>query len=142
MKDIDIRFHDTDSCDDATDIITELRAYNISNIGPSNRKGLTISIRKNNGELIAGLIGYTHWEWLFINILWVKESCRGQNLGTKLVMEAEKLAKERGCFGSHLDTFDFQAPGFYKKLDYRRFGEILDCPVKGKKRIFFKKYFN
>jgi hypothetical protein len=27
-----------------------------------------------------------------------------------------------------LDTFSFQAPGFYQKLGYRVFGELVDFP--------------
>ena len=41
-------------------------------------------------------------------------------------MESE--AARRGCHSSHLDTFDFQALGFYEKLGYRTFGELDDYP--------------
>ena len=37
-----------------------------------------------------------------------------------------------------LDTFDFQAPGFYLKNGYDQIGEINDFP-KGRKRIYFSK---
>jgi hypothetical protein len=40
---------------------------------------------------------------------------------------AEIRARERGCHSAWLDTFSFQARGFYEKLGYEEFGR-LDCP--------------
>lgn len=40
-----------------------------------------------------------------------------------------------------LDTFDFQAEGFYVKNGYKVIGEIADFP-KGHKRIYFAKRFD
>jgi ribosomal protein S18 acetylase RimI-like enzyme len=141
MTQIILKIHETDECPDAEEIFGQLKEYNISVLGPANRKGLTTTARMKSGELIGGLIGYTHWDWLFINVLWVKEGFRGQNIGTSLITQSEGLAARRGCKAVHLDTFDFQAPGFYEKLGYLRFGEIQDCPVKGKNRLFYKKVF-
>jgi hypothetical protein len=50
---------------------------------------------------------------------------------------AEARALERGCHSAWVDTFSFQAPGFYPKLGYQAFGE-LDYPP-GHKRIFLQK---
>ena len=44
----------------------------------------------------------------------------------------------RGCVGARLDTFEFQAPGFYEKLGYTRFGRIDDHP-RGYSRFFMQK---
>ena len=44
---------------------------------------------------------------------------------------------ERGCHSAWVDTFSFQAPGFYRKLGYEVFGE-LDYPP-GHKRFFLRK---
>ena len=46
-------------------------------------------------------------------------------------------AFERGCHSAWVETFSFQAPGFYRKLGYEPFGE-LDYPP-GHKRIFLHK---
>jgi hypothetical protein len=51
---------------------------------------------------------------------------------------AEDLANEKRCLGIWLDTFDFQAPEFYKKLGFSQFGEIVDYPP-GHSRHYFQK---
>jgi GNAT superfamily N-acetyltransferase len=53
---------------------------------------------------------------------------------------AEIFARERGCIGMWLDTFEFQARGFYEKLGFEVFGTIEDHPV-GMNRYFMKKRF-
>ena len=50
---------------------------------------------------------------------------------------AEGRAVERGCHSAWVDTFTFQAPGFYRKLGYAPFGE-LDYPPDFK-RVFLRK---
>lgn len=66
------------------------------------------------------------------------EQARGQGMGTKLMHMAEDLAREKNCIGVWLDTFDFQAPGFYQKLGYSELDQIVDYPP-GHKRFFFQK---
>jgi GNAT superfamily N-acetyltransferase len=75
--------------------------------------------------------------WLFIRYLWVSDSLRGRGIGRELMAGAEAHALERGCHSAWVDTFSFQAPGFYPKLGYEVFGE-LDYPP-GHKRIFLRK---
>jgi ribosomal protein S18 acetylase RimI-like enzyme len=44
-----------------------------------------------------------------------------------LMAQAEGRARERGYHSAWLDTFSFQARGFYEKLGYEEFGR-LDYP--------------
>jgi ribosomal protein S18 acetylase RimI-like enzyme len=81
------------------------------------------------GELAGGLVGHTWTTWLHVTYLWVDERHRGTGLGTNLLTEAERLAREgRGCRRVRLETWDFQAPGFYKKLGYEVACVIEDYP--------------
>lgn len=91
-----------------------------------------------SGWIIAGLVGFTLWEWLYIETLAVDANHRGQGLGRRLVMEAERIARERSCHAAWVDTFSFQAPEFYKRLGYTPFGTLPDFPA-GQQRIFFRK---
>lgn len=77
---------------------------------------------------------------MHVDLLAVPESLRGQDVGTALMQRAEAMARERGCVGAWLDTFAFQARGFYEKLGYNVFGEIPDHPV-GSARYFLRKRF-
>ena len=63
---------------------------------------------------------------------------RGEGLGTLLLEEVERVAKENGSHLIHLDTFDFQAKDFYLNHGYSVFGELEDCP-KGHTRYFMSK---
>ena len=65
---------------------------------------------------------------MFVELLAVPKSLRGQGLGLTLMQQAEALARERQCLGIWLDSFSFQAPGFYKKLGFTEFGAIADYP--------------
>jgi hypothetical protein len=46
---------------------------------------------------------------------------------------------KQGCQGAHLDTFSFQAKGFYEKLGYRVFGELEECPAGNSRFYLWKK---
>jgi len=119
-------------------ILTPLRAYNAAQAGPSNAQPLALLVRDDNGEILGGLYGRFFYQWLFIELLSVPEQARGQGMGSKLMQMAEDLAREKECVGIWLDTFDFQAPEFYKRLGYSELGQIADYPP-GHKRFFFQK---
>ena len=79
--------------------------------------------------LAGGLVGYVWAHWLHVDLLWVDERHRGFRLGARLMAEAEALARDRhGCTGSRVETFDFQAPGFYRKQGYTLAGTVEDYP--------------
>ena len=58
----------------------------------------------------------------------------------QLMNDAEREAIRRGCRGAWLDTYSFQARGFYERLGYTIFGTIDNYPP-GHSRIFLKKTF-
>jgi len=82
---------------------------------------------RDETRIVAGLAGETYCGWLFVKYLWVSDGLRGRGVGRELMARAEVLARERGCHSAWLDTFSFQAPGFYEKLGYQEFGR-LDYP--------------
>ncbi len=92
----------------------------------------------DSGELVGGLIGQLNWNWLHIQLLGVPEQLRGRSLGRALVAQAEREAQTSGCVGVWVDTFSFQAPGFYERLGYVRFGELPHYPD-DETRIFLRK---
>lgn len=81
------------------------------------------------GEPAGGLVGHTWTTWLHVTYLWVDERHRGSGLGSRLLAEAERIAhQDRGCRSARLETWDFQAPEFYKKHGYEVVCVIPDYP--------------
>jgi ribosomal protein S18 acetylase RimI-like enzyme len=141
MQQLQLSILTEENSPEATEILIGLRQYNAGHAGPTIKENLTLAYKNQEGKVVAGLIGHSSWDWFFTSILWVDESCRGQKLGLKLLNEAQNIASARGCKGMHLDTFSFQAPGFYEKLGFTKFGELQDCPIPGMTRFFYKKIF-
>jgi len=119
-------------------ILAPLIAYNDAAAGPTERHPVAIVIRDADGAVIGGLWGRTGYRWLFVQYLVVPEGQRGQGRGSELMLAAEAEARRLDCIGVWLDTFSFQARGFYEKLGYRCVGQIDDYPP-GEARFFLSK---
>lgn len=127
----------TATADDvAEDELTQrLVAYNLAHTAhqpaaPQEPRPLQFFAYDGSGALVAGVIGRTHSIpfWLEISILWVDEAQRQRGLGRRLVQQCEQEAAQRGCRYARLATSDYQAPAFYPKLGYSRYGLLADCP--------------
>ena len=114
-----------------------LEAFNESR-WPKHQPWMPLAVFVRDSEkIVAGLAGETYSGWLFIKYLWVSEGLRGRGIGRRLMAAGEARALERGAHSAWVDTFSFQAPGFYRKLGYEVFGE-LDYPPDFK-RFFLRK---
>lgn len=114
-----------------------LLAYNQALAGPSGHRTLAVAVRDPAGALSGGLWGATAHGWLYIQMLLVPETARGQGLGRALMQTAEREALRRGCRHAWVDT-QFGARAFYEGLGYTVFGELPDYPA-GFQRSFLKK---
>jgi ribosomal protein S18 acetylase RimI-like enzyme len=112
--------------------------YNTQQAGAENGQNLCFVLHGPDEEVLGGVIGQTHWDWLYISLMWIKEEFRGQGYGGRLLALAEEEARGRGAKNAYLDTFSFQAPGFYEKYGYQVFGELKDFPT-GHQRFYMKK---
>lgn len=82
----------------------------------------------DDNELIGGAIGFIEYNWYFLDLLYVNEEYRGMDVGTNLIKEIEKYAIKEHLTGVRMETWNFQARGFYEKNGYAIFAEIKDCP--------------
>ena len=127
---------------DADYIIDRLVEYNLSQVSAEQKTlfdTLDKKIIDDNGKIIAGCVARMYcWNVAYLDTLLVDERYRGNGFGSKLLIEVERTAKEKGCYLIHLDTFDFQAKGFYEKQGYEVFGVLEDCP-KNHRRFYLKK---
>ncbi|MBT0626037.1 GNAT family N-acetyltransferase [Pseudomonas fluorescens] len=120
-------------------ILKPLRAYNLVHTGNMAFETVGILLRDPaTQDVVGGLYGKISYGWLFIELLSIPDQMRTQGTGSRLMRAAEDLARERQCVGIWLDTFSFQAPGFYRKLGFSEFGHIADYPA-GHQRHFFQK---
>jgi GNAT superfamily N-acetyltransferase len=109
---------------------------------PNDFRALAVLLSDpESGETLGGLWGWTSFAFLHIDLLFIPESLRGKGLGRTMMLQAEAEAIQRGCNGAWLDTFSFQARGFYERLGYTVFGSIEDYPP-GHSRFFLKKSFD
>ncbi len=134
----EIQAEDTATEDIRSSIVHPLVAYNERQAGSTGYRPLVLSIRNPDGEVVGGLYGHTSFGWLFVELLFVPESLRGRGIGRNLMLRAESEAIARGCRGAWLDTFQFQARGFYERLGYSCFGRLDDYPA-GHSRFFMRK---
>ena len=120
------------------DLGAGLRAYNESFTGPSEAVEYVVTLRDPNGKFLGGVYCDLYWNALFIKWVWLDETMRKHGLGAKLLADAEAEGRRRGATMSHLDTFSFQARGFYEKYGYRVFG-TLDYPGTDVQRHYMTK---
>lgn len=99
---------------------------------------INLNIKDADGRIVGGLLSAVCWNWMEIDILWVDQYQRAKGLGSKLLMEAERIAREKECEFVKLNTFSFQAPDFYKKHGYQVMAIIENAPV-GQKHYYFRK---
>jgi enamine deaminase RidA (YjgF/YER057c/UK114 family)/ribosomal protein S18 acetylase RimI-like enzyme len=102
--------------------------FNMSTLNDRNFNPLSIFVRDDTGEIVAGVIGGMWGGWLHITELWVRADLRKQGYGTRLLEAAENEARAKNCRGVYLETFTFQAPEFYRQHGYQRAGQINDFP--------------
>ena len=115
-----------------------ITTYNDQQAGESNEKLLCFALQDKAGQVVGGIIGATHWDWFYINLMWIQPDLRHQGYGRKLLQMAEAEAIQRGAKHAYLDTFTFQAPAFYEKQGYEVFGTLKDFPA-GHTRYYYKK---
>lgn len=120
------------------DRIVELLNRQAEAVGhPFRAEHLLIEARDGD-DYLGGLHARCGVDWVYVELLAVAEAARGRGVGRRLLEAVEAEGRARDMTGVWLDTFTFQAPGFYRKMGYEEFGRIEDYP-KGQARVFFTK---
>lgn len=96
-------------------------------------------LKTSQGELAGGLTGEVFSNTLYVQYFWLEESYRGQGFGSKIFKKAETEAAALGATDIYLDTYSFQAAGFYQKLGFTQVGKYSGFPTKGVDKLFFQK---
>ena len=115
-----------------------LLKFNREQAGPLRSRRTVLGVRDAKGRLLGGLIMQSYWLESYIELLWLSARARSAGVGSRLIKEAERRARRRGSLLIHLNTYSFQAPGFYEKQGYQRFGAMSGSPA-GESRHFYVK---
>jgi GNAT superfamily N-acetyltransferase len=115
-----------------------LSNFNKQQAGDDKAQRLCFVVQTPDHEIVGGVVGVIYWDWLYVDLMWVKDELRGRGFGHRLLTLVEDEARKRGAKNVYLDTFSFQAPEFYKQHGYRVFGQLQNFPP-GHQRYFLTK---
>jgi GNAT superfamily N-acetyltransferase len=116
-----------------------LLAFNIKNIGlEPHSRSVSLFLRNSAGQVIGGLLGGSRWRWLYVDKLWIHDEYRRHGAGSRLLRAAEAEALANGCTDAVLDTFSFQARGFYERHGYEVYASLEGFPP-GHRQLFLHK---
>ncbi|MBX3710219.1 MAG: GNAT family N-acetyltransferase [Gammaproteobacteria bacterium] len=81
-------------------------------------KPFAFFIKYELNQIKGGCSGYIYYGCFYVDLLWVDQSLRGKQYGTQLMKEAEKLAHDNNSNFIAVNTMNFEALDFYKKLGF------------------------
>lgn len=130
----------TDTIDPAWNTLLSegLNGYNDAITGYDDRQLLAVLARGADGAVLGGAMGRTSLGLLFLDMFYLPEALRGGGLGGEILRRYEDEGRRRGCKSAMLYTISFQAPAFYARHGWQRFGEIA-CDPPGTSRVFMTK---
>jgi GNAT superfamily N-acetyltransferase len=105
------------------------------------RDGIPIhlAIRDPAEGVIGGLLAFTTISNMILEHVWVDERYRGRGLGRKLMLEAERVARENACIAAQAYALSFQNPGFLYRMGYEAFGVSDGYPDPVQETYFIKR---
>lgn len=71
-----------------------------------------------DGKLIGVVSVMIKWSQLHIKTMIVDSAFRKQGIGSKLIKKVLEYGKEHNCVNVFVETSNFQAPEFYKKMGF------------------------
>lgn len=96
-------------------------------------------VHRIEDHVAASARGVTNMGLVEIRGFWVDASLRGEGIGTAMMAALEAEARRRGCTRASLDTYSWQALGFYQGLGFVEFGR-LDYPNGTTRHYLVKDY--
>jgi ribosomal protein S18 acetylase RimI-like enzyme len=103
--------------------------FNINLTGIPFGGKLAVLVYNEDEQLVGGANGFQWGDGFSVINLWLEKEWRGQDIGTQVLRTIEDQAAERGCTQVYLDTYSFQALGFYQKLGYEVVGTLENFPT-------------
>jgi ribosomal protein S18 acetylase RimI-like enzyme len=102
--------------------------FNVQTTGVSDGKLIAVFLRDGTDDVVGGIYGWTWGGTCYVRYLYVPAHLRHQGYGRDLMRMVESEATARGCGQIVLETHDFQAPDFYRRLGFEVVGRVNDYP--------------
>lgn len=138
MIDDPLRIEDDPRREEMARLDDRLYEYSARATGIDDGRWLAIFVRDADGEIAAGLRGWTWGGTGYVETLWVREDLRRHGFGRRLLAAAEAEAIRRGCGEMQLSTLSYQAPEFYPRFGYEVMARLPGWPG-GAMRTLFRK---
>ncbi|MCR5611292.1 MAG: GNAT family N-acetyltransferase [Clostridiales bacterium] len=90
----------------------------------ADEEEFVLKVEDENGVMIGGCIADAceyHWSRVLLDDLWVDERYRHHGIGSMILREVERIAREKGLRVVTLGTASFMARPFYEKHGYTVF---------------------
>ena len=90
----------------------------------ADEEEFVLKVENEAGEIVGGCIAEAYeyrWSRMFLDTLWVDERYRHHGIGSMIIREVERIAREKGCRVVTLGTASYMARPFYEKHGYTVF---------------------
>lgn len=84
----------------------------------------TVVLKDDSGGIRGGAHGVVRMGAIEIRSVWVDGDLRGRGHGAKIIRAVEDEGRRLGARAALLDSYEFQARGFYERLGYTLFGQF------------------
>jgi GNAT superfamily N-acetyltransferase len=118
VSDFDVSIEDNPQQADIDYLDQSMRRFNTTFLGSFDGKPIAVFLRDQDQRKFGGAYGFTCVEWLNITNLWIEEGFRKKGYGSRILVALETQASARKCHSVIVDTYEFQALGFYQKRGY------------------------
>ena len=126
---LDIEIVDVASKDDVEALHEALYEFNREVTGYRDGRSLSCFLRDDDGNLVAGIDGFTWGGYAQVDVLWVHESLRGQGSGQRLLEAAEAEATSAAVARSCSTRTSSKRPACTAELGYEERGDAVDAPI-------------
>ena len=90
----------------------------------ADEEEFVLKVENEAGEIVGGCIAQAYeyrWSRMFLDTRWVDERYRHHGIGSMIIREVERIAREKGCRVVTLGTASYMARPFYEKHGYTVF---------------------
>ncbi len=87
-------------------------------------------VARKGGKVVAGAQCRIVGTDIMLDMMWVDESLRGRDIGSRTLMAAIEAGRAQGCTRAATETLDCQAVGFYRKLGFENYA-YAPSPIPG-----------